>query len=275
MADKNEDKVLANAPDPTAERTLDTKAVQEEKAARTRRLSDDSDDKTGDKTGKTRRVQAEKDAAQKARDEAPEGEPVGDDPEVLAEAGLSEPDLFGSSAEGAVEAEMPPTRIVDTEAGLAVRPENEPKDATLANATKKELDRRSRQTAMTHSGKVGNAVPIVDNYVHDNPHAGGTLGGHGGPGAVGRVKAEQLQKKVGEAMLDTLQKGAQAQRGLEDEDARDAANKRAEESGTPYRVVGGGIFTENGKHDVGEKVYLEEKDAKRFNDLGRLAPWID
>lgn len=133
----------------------------------------------------------------------------------------------------------------------------------------KEVQDAVAATYGVHSGRVGHTVPIVDDYSLANPRAGGIIGGAGGPGAVGRVKAEMEKERAAKALIESLAAGVAADQQLQQGKSASSASRK------PYKVRGGAIFTEDGKVLPGQKAMLTSEQARKFDAEGRIGPWID
>ena len=178
--------------------------------------------------------------------------------------GVADPNQFASSSDPVADVYQPATDAIDTEAGAEILPANPGMPNTVGQPDP------VAATYGVHSGKIGNTVPIVDDYTPTNPRSGGIIGGAGGPGAVGRVKAEQDRERAAKQLMTALVDGADATRRQID------AESQGEKDGkTKYRVVGGSIFTDAGKTVPGQPVYLTATEAKWFSEMGRIAPWFD
>lgn len=193
--------------------------------------------------------------------------------EELSEAdptGIADPNQFSSSSDPIADVYQPATEVTETQAGVEILPADPGKPNTAGQTNYAGQPDLVAATYGVHSGKVGHTVPIVDDYTPVNPRAGGIIGGAGGPGAVGRVKAEQEREKAAQQLMSALVDGTDAtRRQAEFEDQLRQDNK------TKYRVVGGSIFTDAGKTVPGQPVYLNDEEAKRFSEMGRIAPWFD
>lgn len=187
--------------------------------------------------------------------------------ENLADAdptGIADPNQFSSSSDPIADVYQPATDVTETQAGTEIRPVDPGMPNTVGQSDP------VAASYGVHSGKVGHTVPIVDDYTPVNPRSGGIIGGAGGPGAVGRVKAEQEREKAAKQLMSALVDGTDATRRQADFEAQ-----VAKEGKTKYRVVGGSIFTDAGKAVPGQPVYLTDAEAKRFSEMGRIAPWFD
>lgn len=173
-------------------------------------------------------------------------------------------ELYIDSSDPIADVRQPETEVVETQAGAEILPVDPGAPSTDGQADP------VAATYGVHSGKIGNSVPIVDDYTPTNPRSGGIIGGAGGPGAVGRVKAEQDREKAAKQLMAALVDGADATRRQADFEAQVAT-----EGKTKYRVVGGSIFTDAGKVVPGQPAYLSDAEAKRFSEMGRIAPWFD
>ena len=169
-----------------------------------------------------------------------------------------------SSSDPIADVRTPATEVAETQAGAEILPADPGAPSTDGQADP------VAATYGVHSGKIGNSVPIVDDYTPTNHRSGGIIGGAGGPGAVGRVKAEQDRERAEKQLLRALVDGADATRRQADFEAQVALGSK-----TKYRVVGGSIFTDAGKVVPGQPVYLTDAEAKHFSEMGRIAPWFD
>ena len=109
---------------------------------------------------------------------------------------------------------QPETEVVETQAGAEILPVDPGAPSTDGQADP------VAATYGVHSGKIGNSVPIVDDYTPTNPRSGGLFGGANGPGAVGRVKAEQDREKAAKQLMSALVDGADATRRQADFEAQ-------------------------------------------------------
>lgn len=183
--------------------------------------------------------------------------------------GLSDPNMVMASSQPVANVRVPNTVARETMAGVEIRPEKEP--PVIGYQEPSDRETMLQRMYGTHSGKVGNTVPIVDDYTPENPTAGGMIGGDGGPKAAGRIRAGQEKERAAQAVIDGLVKGTSAAQELErlEQQDNDISGKSA------YKVVGGAIFTESGKAFPGQKVMLSKEEAKHFDGMGRLGPWIE
>lgn len=178
--------------------------------------------------------------------------------------GVADPNQFASSSDPVADVYQPATDVIDAEVGAEILPAAPGMPNTVGQPDP------VAATYGVHSGKVGNTTPIVDDYTPANPRSGGIIGGAGGPGAVGRVKAEQDRERAAKQLMAALVDGADAARRQADFEDQASQNGK-----TKYRVVGGSIFTDAGKTVPGQPVYLTATEAKRFSEMGRIAPWFD
>lgn len=240
----------------TAARTADDAAMQKTLADQVAKQEPTDDlPPSGSREGEGETVTVQTNGMDPLTDVETQGDPTG----------LTEPTQFGSSADPIAEVDMPKTVVTETQAGVEIRPETEPPSLVMATS-----EDALAKTYGVHSGRVGNVVPVVDDYVVNNPRAGGLIGGETGPGAVGRVKAEQDAALAARKLVNSLTMGADAAERLERE------NARADDAGkTAYKVVGGAIHTADGKKVPGQKVMLTKEEARHFDAIERLGPWID
>lgn len=206
--------------------------------------------------------------AQEAAETSDEESYISPEPlDNLADAdptGSADPNQFASSSDPIADVYQPATDVVETQAGAEILPADPGAPNTAGQ------DDPVAATYGVHSGKIGNTVPIVDDHTPANPRSGGIIGGAGGPGAVGRVKAEQDRERAAKQLMSALVDGTDAARRQTDFEA-----KVSQDGKTKYRVVGGSIFTDAGKTVPGQPVYLTDAEAKHFSEMGRIAPWFD